>query len=461
MLAGAAALAAGAWGSTARSVEATHGGGNDPTALHVGQANTASATTSLARTNGAVHEDALRVTNVRGGGIYGDSPDYFGVHGNSFSSSGVFGSSDQSAGVGGYSIAPAHPATQNQIGGVSGAAINNHGVLGVTGAPAGLGMAGVFGRADVVGGGAPGGPAYGVRGESGGSYGVYGQSTAPAGTVVPGVGLAAGVYGRSQFGAGVYAYVFGPPNQSAPTYGFIGQAENGFGAWGLCSAPAGTLAQPGGGGIQAVAGVLGTSANNVGLYAISTGSYGLVVDGNGAGTVGALIRKPGGQAAVFQGNVEVQGNLHVTGAIINPAPPAQAESRTARAATLDNPEAPVALGEAHLVGGRADVRFEPAVAAALADGRYLVFLTEYDDHHALYVTRRTREGFEVRAKDSPTASGAFGYRVVVRWAAAPAAADAVPTPLHVPTIPATQGAPNLPTQGDASPSTAPQGPGRR
>jgi len=106
------------------------------------------------------------------------------------------------------------------------------------------------------------------------------------------------------------------------------------------------------------------------------------------------------------------------------------------------------------------VRFEPAVAAALADGRDLVFLTEYDDHHALYVTRRTRDGFEVRAKDSPTAGSAFGYRVVVRRAAT-AAAEQAPTPLHVPAIPATQGAPSLTTQGETTPPATPSAPGRR
>ena len=44
---------------------------------------------------------------------------------------------------------------------------------------------------------------------------------------------------------------------------------------------------------------------------------------------------------------------------------------------------------------------------------YHVFITEYDDNNALYVTRRTSTGFEVRAKAS-TASGTFSYRVVAK-----------------------------------------------
>src|SRR5262249_44121178 len=116
------------------------------------------------------------------------------------------------------------------------------------------------------------------------------------------------------YNAGVYGYTSGQTAANVPTYGVIGQSVYGFGAWGLCSAPPGTLGQPGGGGIQAVCGMLGTSTSNVGIYAISTGSYALVADGNGPSTVGALIRGQGGAAAaVFQGNVQIQGNLTVTG----------------------------------------------------------------------------------------------------------------------------------------------------
>jgi hypothetical protein len=98
----------------------------------------------------------------------------------------------------------------------------------------------------------------------------------------------------------------------------------------------------------------------------------------------------------------------------------------------------VAIGEGQLVGGRAEVRLEPAFAAALADDRYQVFLTEYGDNNGLYVAQRTRQSFEVRAKDSPTANGAFGYRVVARRpdATPTGRADQVevrPSPIPVPT----------------------------
>lgn len=84
------------------------------------------------------------------------------------------------------------------------------------------------------------------------------------------------------------------------------------------------------------------------------------------------------------------------------------------------------------------MRLEPAFAAALADDRYQVFLTEYGDNNGLYVAQRTRQSFEVRAKDSPTTNGTFGYRVVARRqdAAPTGRADQIdvrPLPIPVPT----------------------------
>jgi hypothetical protein len=44
---------------------------------------------------------------------------------------------------------------------------------------------------------------------------------------------------------------------------------------------------------------------------------------------------------------------------------------------------------------------------------YHVFITEYEDDNALYVTQRTSAGFVVRAK-ARTATGTFSYRVVAK-----------------------------------------------
>jgi hypothetical protein len=425
--------------------EATHGGGTDPTALHVGQDNIESGLTRLFRFSNT-QGDAFQVINQRGVAIFAQG-DLYGVYGDSTNLTGVFGQSTNSMGVNGVSRAAAATTPLGQLGGVVGTGDSNHGVLGQTNAPAGSGMAGVFGRALLNG--SPGGAAYGVLGESGSSHGVLGRTNAPVGTVTDGM-LAAGVAGRTSSTIALYGFADGPPNASYAPVGAVGQCQNGFGVWGLSSAGPGAASRPGGGSPTAISGVLGTSTSGLGVYAISSGSYALAADGNGPNTVGVLGRGlGGGRAAVFVGNVEVQGHLTVTGGINGPvgAVPSAADGRgvASTASTLQAVQSPEALveglGQGRLAGGQAAIRFDATLGSLLADDQYDVFLTEYDDHHALYVTNRTRQGFDVRAKDSPTASGTFSYRVVAR--ARTARATEAP-PLHVPTIPVPQGVPTLP-----------------
>ncbi len=385
---------------------------------------------------------ALSIANhgVQGATNAGPGSGVAGVRGFGNSSIGVLGTSGQSAGVSGESNSGVGVlGTSAQSAGVSGDSTSGVGVLGNSN----------FSNA--------------VYGISQNAYGARGNSVAPPGTVVTGGGLAAGVYGFSQYNAGVYGYTFGPTTSNVPTYGTIGQSEGGFGAWGLCSAPPGTIASPGGGGLQAVAGVLGTSSSNVGMYAISTGNYALVADANGPSTVGALVRKPGGQAAVFVGNVQVQGNLHVTGSIQNPAPPAGASA----AATEGGGQRPMApdgtdawledVGEGRVERGTATVTLEPRFAAFVLGDGYQVFLTSYDSMH-LHVANRTSRGFEVRVTEgvgraadllAGRASAVFGYRVVGRRRPDTPRPDAAVAPLHVPTVPATHGAPSLPGHAGA------------
>jgi hypothetical protein len=296
-----------------------------------------------------------------------------------------------------------------------------------------------------------------VSGISGSNHGVFGQSQAPAGTVVsnntanPGAGmLAAGVAGRTSSTIALYGYADGPPNPNYAPVGAVGQCQSGFGVWGLSSAGPGATSRPGGGSPTAISGVLGTSTSGVGMYAISSGTYALAADGNGPSTVGALLRGlGGGKAAVCVGDVEIQGHLTVTGGVNGPIATQTAGAAQPSAALIED------VGRGRLERGLATVALAPVVAAAAQSDDYDVFLTEYDDHHALYVTRRTAQSFEVRAKGSPTASGSFSYRVVARSRTARPAADAAP--LHVPTIPVPQGVPTLPV----GPGRSPAEPARR
>jgi hypothetical protein len=391
-----------------------------------------------------------------------------GVTGTSGSRIGVLGTSTRESGMVG--IATGAGPGLGPHAGVVGSSTDQFGVFGTSGSNVGMhGLSntswGVLGRS---GEGGPTPPIagvagfcsaqVGVAGTSSTSHGVFGQTIAPAGTVVNGM-LAAGLTGRTSSTIALYGYADGPPNGNYAPVGGVGQCQNGFGVWGLSSAGAGTTSRPGGGSPTAISGVLGTSTGGVGVYAISTGSYALAADGNGPSTVGALIRGLGGaQAAVFVGNVQIQGHLTVTGGVNGPVSAAPADSRgtTAGIPSLQAVQSPEALvegiGEGRLVGGQAEVRFDAALAALLPDEQYHVVLTEYDDHSGLYVTGRTRQGFTVRAKDSPTASSAFSYRVVARSRTPRAAADAAA--LHVPTIPVPQGVPTLPVGREMPLSTS-------
>jgi hypothetical protein len=369
-----------------------------------------------------------------------------GVQGYSSTASGVVGISAQGVVPPGGYAAGVFGAADGTVG---------HGVQGVSGDVAGVPLP----PTGFVGVGGYSGTGIGAVGTSTTNHGVFGRTGAPAGTVVNGM-LAAGLAGRTNSTIALYGYADGPVNPNYAPIGAVGQCESGFGLWGLSSAGPGTTTRPGGGAVTAASGVLGTSANNVGVYAISSGSYALAADGNGPSTVAILARaQSGGRAGVFFGNVEINGHLTVTGGVNGPtaAAPATAQGDsqgTARSLqAVQSPEALVeGIGEGRLGGGQAEVRFDAALAALLPDDQYHVVLTEYDDHNGLYVTGRTRQGFTVRAKDSPTASGAFSYRVVARSRTARAAADTAP--LHQPTIPVPQGVPTLPV-GRESPTAAP------
>jgi hypothetical protein len=390
----------------------------------------------------------LTPDSVPNAGVAGFSQDIIGVTGRSKSSVGVYGLSDTGSGVRGVIGALVLPANPNyNVAGTFGASSTRAGVVGVTEA---AGYAAVHGYSNQATG-------MGVFGQSGG-HGVFGRTSAAAGTVVEGM-LAAGLAGRTAGTIALYGYSDGPPNANYAPVGAVGQCESGFGVWGLSSAGPGAASKPGGGTTTAISGVLGTSTSGVGVYAISSGAYALAAEGNGPTSVAVFGRaaQAGGKAAVFVGPVEIQGHLTVTGGINGPvgqaATRAPADSRGAPPSlqAVQSPEALVeGIGEGRLVGGQAEVRLDAALVALLPDDQYHVVLTEYDDHSGLYVTGRTRQGFTVRAKDSPTAGGTFSYRVVGRSPVARTAADAAP--LHTPTIPVPQGVPTLPVGRETSPA---------
>jgi len=72
------------------------------------------------------------------------------------------------------------------------------------------------------------------------------------------------------------------------------------------------------------------------------------------------------------------------------------------------------FGTGYLKNGQAEVPLDAEFASIVNRDDYHVFLSEYDDNNALYVTNRPSAGFAVRSKLSPTATTTFSYRVVAK-----------------------------------------------
>lgn len=72
------------------------------------------------------------------------------------------------------------------------------------------------------------------------------------------------------------------------------------------------------------------------------------------------------------------------------------------------------FGEAKLVKGKAAVRIDKDFAGVAKTDAYHVFLSPYGESKGLYVSRRVRNGFEVREQSGGRSTLAFSYRVVAR-----------------------------------------------
>ena len=267
-------------------------------------------------------------------------------------------------GAGGPPFAPLNRAVGVFAAGGSG---SFPGVLGVGGQPASgsnIGGPGIQG----FGFGSPLDPVLG------GAFGVYGRSGIDGSPAIRGDGgadNAAGVLGVSNLGAGVSGF-------SNLGDGISGQSTGGVG-------------------------VRGFSEKSVGVSAegdtLVPGTIGLVASGNHL-------------AAQFNGNVLVQGNFTVTGTKAAAVPFPDGSNR--QLYCMESPESWFEdFGFGELVEGQAQVELDPGFRSVVSDARYHVFITEYDDHNALFVSSRTSEGFLVRAKGSK-ANSAFSYRVVAR-----------------------------------------------
>jgi hypothetical protein len=349
------------------------------------------------------------------------------------------------------------------------------GVYGYTGGIAAT-SAGVYGSSIGYAPGVYGGNSYpesnygnvGVHGQSNGSHGVYGETFAPAYSGQAGVRGAGngdgtfGVYGLS-YGTGV---------------GVQGWTDNGIGVQGTTGGsgfPIVGLVPTNTGANVVSPGVLGIGTKGPGVQGQSTSGHGLVgttnaTDGhaglmgnaNNAGGVGLMGIGPGygtgsaGKAGIFYGNVQITGGT-LSAPVMQAAVQHQGDNSYRLLHTMVSPDGWAEdFGDGTLTNGAATVSLDPDFAALVETVGYHVYLTEYGDHHNLFVATRSASGFTVQAKETanpvgvkaPTkgVTGAFSYRVVAKRKdikAVRLAKVTPPTPPKSPaafTIPETPGA---------------------
>jgi hypothetical protein len=226
------------------------------------------------------------------------------------------------------------------------------------------------------------------------------------------------------FGTGNFSGVagFGGGNSGTGVFGLggepLGQGLRGIGANGPNTAPSGPVGVYGqaGGTADGVQGIGGGSSQAAGVHGISNNinGNGIIGDANNGGSAFAVWgRSRSGYAGFFDGKVQINGDLHVTGAKSAVVPFPDGSHR--RLHCVESPESWFEdFGVGQLVNGQAQVHLDPHFASVIHADAYHVFLTEYEDNNALFVTTRTSTGFGVRAKASMTAGGAFSYRVVAK-----------------------------------------------
>src|SRR5262249_20111953 len=229
----------------------------------------------------------------------------------------------------------------------------------------------------------------------------------------------AGVVGSAIKNAGVYGFDSGTPTV-LPSYGVVGQSNPAYGVFGYSAAPAGQLVNSPTGqppGTIAVAGVFGTSMGNPGVYGISGSNIGVAGQSQSIGVLGGLIggASPTALAGLFLGNVQIQGNLTVTGSFPKSAAVPHPAGTLRRLYCQEAPEPYFEdFGTGQLVNGRATVRLDPEFMPLVRGEDYAVFPVPEGDCKGLYVTSKAPTSFEVRELKGGTSSLAFRYRLVAK-----------------------------------------------
>jgi hypothetical protein len=271
-----------------------------------------------------------------------------------------------------------------------------------------------------------------------------------------------GLLGRTMYTTSNCAGVAGTCENATGGIGVHGGAKSatGTGVFGVAGSVVSSEAQPGGAGVYGVGplvGVQGKSNANIGVRGIGgIGVYGGAIDvdpvgvrgdtrdnigtmgvtgGNGWGVYGhsqgtgtgvvadsvlghglvANATAPGMYAAIFAGDVSVQGDFIVAAGFSKSVAVQGRDGELHRMYCMESPEAYFEdFGHATLdSNGAATVQLDPEFVYVVESKAYDVFLTEYAAGQNLYVSNRDGDKFEVKS-NAPGAVGEFGYRVVAR-----------------------------------------------
>ena len=384
-------------------VRATGGGGPDGN-LVLGSnsvnntANTAGQPTYLFNTAGGTPSvgsfyfgDAFLAASVSGAGVIGRSSTGVGVDGLSDKFHGIIGQTGTGsthAGIAGFG---AGTGTFGVIGNGAGGGGSTSGAVGVQGQNAQFGVVGMVSNdANTIA----------VQGNN--------QSTGTGGIGVQGVADLAsgiGVIGASSAGVGV---------KGAATFGFpivgqvVGPTSLNAGVLGVGTAGPGVQGQSNGGH-----GLVGTTFATDGVHAALIG---VVQPGSNAiGVRGSVSAGAVGYAALFDGDVIINGALRVFGSPKNAAIKHPSDNTYRLFYCMESPESWFEdFGEGRVVGGRGEVKLDGDFAAFVHTDNYHVFLTPKGDCNGLYVVDQTPAGFSVREVKGGANTLPFSYRVVAK-----------------------------------------------
>lgn len=285
-----------------------------------------------------------------------------------------------------------------------------------------------------------------------------------------------GVLGESELGSGVQGSGrIGVQGVTDPTgVGVQGLADQGQGVWGQSKTGAGVFGRSDDGNAVAAFSNNGNavdanSSNGVGVHGISAKNHAVFGDNRGApvtplpgalartsGCYGATLKNRGvsgvvgfedwnknkpetiddfatgvfGQAGLFfqrerqltaKGFAGIfLGPVVTWGPLVNFAGPKSAavphpDGSHRLLYCMESPESWFEdFGEAKLVKGKAAVKIDKDFAGVAKTDDYHVFLSPYGESNGLYVSRRNRNGFEVREQSGGRNTLTFSYRVVAR-----------------------------------------------